>query len=306
MGKVRGSSPLGSTNMNQKKPFVDYYKVLGLEPTATDEEIKSAYRRLQKEFHPDISKEESDAQSKAFNLAYEELGSGGRFPDKRRENDRKYKEHQMSLKQKDEFHITENDLGFLSALISAYREKGEGSWFVKKSKRDEREWIPEIVYRINKKVDGRVVVFRIVKDWKIKSERDREICFKDGSIKGPNDRVHEQFLGEEGQRYISGVSSPFGFGEYLGAMKSLANKIVNEGGKDVGEEREKINKYTDFNTTRIRPEGGKVMDDREPSRVVSLERFWDTMEEVGRKQVERVVRVSPEGGMSSVGGEKRG
>ena len=36
----------------------DYYKTLGVDKNASDEEIKRAFRKLAKQYHPDINKEE--------------------------------------------------------------------------------------------------------------------------------------------------------------------------------------------------------------------------------------------------------
>jgi curved DNA-binding protein len=54
--------------------FKDYYEVLGVKPDATDAEIKSAYRRLARKFHPDVSKESgAEEKFKSVNEAYEAL-----------------------------------------------------------------------------------------------------------------------------------------------------------------------------------------------------------------------------------------
>jgi curved DNA-binding protein len=54
--------------------FKDYYETLGVKPDAKDAEIKSAYRRLARKFHPDVSKESgAEEKFKAVNEAYEAL-----------------------------------------------------------------------------------------------------------------------------------------------------------------------------------------------------------------------------------------
>lgn len=44
--------------------FIDYYKILGVSKTATDQEIKAAYRKLARKYHPDLNPDNKDAELK--------------------------------------------------------------------------------------------------------------------------------------------------------------------------------------------------------------------------------------------------
>ncbi|MGN2250516.1 DnaJ C-terminal domain-containing protein [Frateuria sp. GZRe14] len=64
--------------------FKDYYDILGVKPDASEAEIKSAYRKLARQFHPDKNKEPgAEERFKAINEANEAL----RDPEKRRTYD---------------------------------------------------------------------------------------------------------------------------------------------------------------------------------------------------------------------------
>ena len=41
----------------------DYYEVLGLQKGATDDEIKKAYRKLAKQYHPDLNPDNPEAEA---------------------------------------------------------------------------------------------------------------------------------------------------------------------------------------------------------------------------------------------------
>jgi len=44
--------------------FIDYYQVLGLTKTATLDAIKKAYRKLARQYHPDVNPNNPDAHKK--------------------------------------------------------------------------------------------------------------------------------------------------------------------------------------------------------------------------------------------------
>jgi curved DNA-binding protein len=65
--------------------FKDYYKVMGVARDATEAQIKQAYRKLARKYHPDVSKEpDAEARFKEVGEAYEVL----RSPEKRAAYDR--------------------------------------------------------------------------------------------------------------------------------------------------------------------------------------------------------------------------
>jgi curved DNA-binding protein len=54
--------------------YKDYYKILGVERTANEEQIKKAYRKLARKYHPDVSKEkDAEEKFKEVSEAYEVL-----------------------------------------------------------------------------------------------------------------------------------------------------------------------------------------------------------------------------------------
>lgn len=65
--------------------FVDYYQILGIQKTASEKDIKAAYRKLARKYHPDVNPNDQEAQKKfqELNEANEVLSD----PEKRKKYD---------------------------------------------------------------------------------------------------------------------------------------------------------------------------------------------------------------------------
>lgn len=87
--------------------YIDYYEVLKIPKTATEKEIKQAYRKLAREHHPDLhqgkAKTEAEEKFKLINEAYEVLSD----PEKRA----KYDRLGMKWKAGDEFTVDPSNMG---------------------------------------------------------------------------------------------------------------------------------------------------------------------------------------------------
>lgn len=73
--------------------YKDYYKIMGLSRDATEKDIKVAYRRLARKYHPDLNKEaDAEAKFKELGEAYEVL----KHPEKRQAYDQYGKEWELN------------------------------------------------------------------------------------------------------------------------------------------------------------------------------------------------------------------
>src|SRR5467141_2789122 len=65
--------------------YKDYYATLGVSKTASQDDIRKAFRKLARQYHPDVAKDKKTAEAKfkEINEAYEVLGD----PEKRKRYD---------------------------------------------------------------------------------------------------------------------------------------------------------------------------------------------------------------------------
>ena len=112
--ELKQPRPLNCSNKKNIMAFIDYYKILGIEKTASQEEIRKAYRKLAKRYHPDLNKENQEAKERfqEINEANEILSD----PEKRK----KYDEEGEDWKHADEFGWQQNNNSSNGKYSSSY------------------------------------------------------------------------------------------------------------------------------------------------------------------------------------------
>ncbi|MDI9817917.1 MULTISPECIES: DnaJ C-terminal domain-containing protein [unclassified Legionella] len=107
--------------------YKDYYKIMGLERSASHQDIKRAYRKLARKYHPDVSKEpDAEVKFKELGEAYEVLKN----PEKRAKYDKYgqyWKEQEQGYRpQADQYspHFDQEEMtGFEDFINSIFRER---------------------------------------------------------------------------------------------------------------------------------------------------------------------------------------
>jgi curved DNA-binding protein len=107
--------------------FVDYYKLLGIDKTATTKDIKNAYRKLARKYHPDLNPKDKDAKRnfQQINEANEVLSD----PEKRKKYDHYGKDWQHSEQFEKQKQYQQQSSNSREARYSGSQSEGDFSDF---------------------------------------------------------------------------------------------------------------------------------------------------------------------------------
>ncbi len=117
-------------------PPTDYYAILNISPQASQGEIKRAYRRLARKYHPDLNQQTLDQHIKLLNEAYYILGNPAKratydqqrlLQEQRRQEERQaaqeaLRRQQEQAKQKPRMTWIEGIFGFVRELKKELRD----------------------------------------------------------------------------------------------------------------------------------------------------------------------------------------
>ena len=107
--------------------FIDYYKILGTDKTATSKDIKNAYRKMARKFHPDLNPNDKDAKKnfQQINEANEVLSD----PEKRKKYDQYGKDWQHAEEYEKQKQYHQQSSGSRGTRNSGQRSGGDFSDF---------------------------------------------------------------------------------------------------------------------------------------------------------------------------------
>jgi len=100
--------------------FIDYYKIMGVVKTSTEKDIKSAYRKLARKYHPDLNpnSKEAELKFKELNEANEVLSDA--------ENRKKYDKYGENWKHGEEYEKQQGQRQQQSQRQSSQQSYGDG------------------------------------------------------------------------------------------------------------------------------------------------------------------------------------
>lgn len=152
--------------MNSKD--MDYYEILGVSKDATNKEIREAYLKLVKKYHPDIYKgEDAEEKIKAINIAYDTLSDSK----KRSIYDRMYGVNTNKSTTQDKYTNSDNDDFDFDFDFSAYYADVKKIYEYYKRYDLLRYELDDIIYKIN---NGDIRAIALLDTWLEKANQFRD------------------------------------------------------------------------------------------------------------------------------------
>lgn len=199
--------------------YKDYYKILGVEKTASADDIKKQYRRLAKKYHPDVSKEpHAEEKFKEAKEAYEVLSD----PEKRKSYDQlgaNWQQQSQHYQSTQGFNPSDMGSGF-SDFFEAFFGNRQGNNRTSFKQRGEDK-NSQISITLEQAFHGAEVTLQLQEGRKT---RDLRVRIPAGITSGQ----HIRLAGQGSSGYQGGAN-----GDLLLAIQILPHKIYSLEGKNI-------------------------------------------------------------------------